>query len=285
MKTLISLFLLTASLSLVSCNDGKLEKNISMYEKTWNEIINNGDIDLINASNFTDDITLVTSPENIVGIDNLKAYYQNFLTGFSDIKFTVIQVFGQDDNIVKHWNFKGNHTGAFFGIPATGKSVNINGVTLVKMKDGKIAQEEDFMDNMVFMQQLGLLPNQENIAIIDGIYEAFGKGDIPTVLGMMTSDIIWNESSSSSYSDGNPYSSPDAVLNGVFKRLGEDNDYFKLENIKLSALGNDQVLATLNYDGKLKKTGETYQTTVVHLWTLKEEKVTAFQQYIGLGKQ
>ncbi|MBD0824047.1 ester cyclase [Aestuariibaculum marinum] len=285
MKTLITLFLLTASLSLVSCNDGKLEKNISMYEKTWNEIINNGDIHLINASNFIDDITLVTSPENIVGIDNFKAYYQNFITGFSDIKFTVIQVFGQDDNIVKHWNFKGNHTGDFFGIPATGKSVDINGVTLVKMKDGKIAQEEDFMDNMVFMQQLGLLPNQENIAIIDGIYEAFGKGDIPTVLGMMTSDIIWNESSSSSYSDGNPYSSPDAVLNGVFKRLGEDNDYFKLENIKLSALGNDQVLATLNYDGKLKKTGETYQTTVVHLWTLKEEKVTAFQQYIGLGKQ
>ncbi len=285
MKTLITLFLLTASLSLVSCNDGKLEKNISMYEKTWNEIINNGDIDLINASNFTDDITLVTSPENIVGIDNFKAYYQNFITGFSDIKFTVIQVFGQDDNIVKHWNFKGNHTGDFFGIPATGKPVDINGVTLVKMKDGKIAQEEDFMDNMVFLQQLGLLPNQENIAIIDGIYQAFGKGDIPTVLGMMTSDIIWNESSSSSYSDGNPYSSPDAVLNGVFKRLGEDNDYFKLENIKLSALGNDQVLATLNYHGKLKKTGETYQTTVVHLWTLKEEKVTAFQQYIGLGKQ
>ncbi|GAA4306526.1 hypothetical protein GCM10023163_31680 [Aestuariibaculum suncheonense] len=256
-----------------------------MYEETWNQIINDGNIDLINNTNFTEDITLIASPENIVGIDNFKAYYQNFLTGFSDIKFTVVQVFGQEDNIVKHWNFKGNHTGDFFGIPATGKSVDINGVTLVKMKDGKIAKEEDFMDNMIFMQQLGLLPNQENIATINSIYEAFGKGDIPTVLGMMDANIVWNESSSSSYSDGNPYTSPDAVLNGVFKRLGEDNEYFKLENIKLSPLGNNQVLATLNYDGKLKKTGESYKTTVVHLWTLKNGKTTAFQQYLGLGKQ
>ena len=56
---------------------------------------------------------------------------------------------------MKHWNFKGTHTGDFFGIPATGKKVDIDGVNLVKMKDGKIAQEQDFMDNLLFNQQLG----------------------------------------------------------------------------------------------------------------------------------
>ena len=56
---------------------------------------------------------------------------------------------------MKHWNFKGTHTGDFFGIPATGKKVDIDGVNLVKMKDGKIAQEKDFMDNLLFNQQQG----------------------------------------------------------------------------------------------------------------------------------
>ncbi len=56
---------------------------------------------------------------------------------------------------MKHWNFKGTHTGDFFGIPATRKKVDIDGVNLVKMKDGKIAQEQDFMDNLLFNQQLG----------------------------------------------------------------------------------------------------------------------------------
>jgi predicted ester cyclase len=56
---------------------------------------------------------------------------------------------------VKHWNFKGTHTGDFFGIPDTGKKIDIDGVNLVKMKDEKIAQEQDFMDNLLFNQQLG----------------------------------------------------------------------------------------------------------------------------------
>lgn len=70
----------------------------------------------------------------------------------------MIDAFGQGDKIVKHWNFKGTHSGDFFGIPATGNKVDVSGVTLVKMKEGKIAQEQDFMDNLEFMQQLGLIP-------------------------------------------------------------------------------------------------------------------------------
>ncbi|MFD2290374.1 ester cyclase [Mariniflexile gromovii] len=170
MKNSVKLFLLIIGLSIMSCNNAKTEKNIKMYSDTWDQIVNDGNLDLINNTNFTKDITMVSSPENIVGIDNFKAYYQNFITGFSDIKFTVIDIFGQDDKIVKHWNFKGKHTGDFFGIPATGKSVDIEGVTIAKMKHGKIAQEQDFMDNTVFMQQLGLASNPENIKVIDGLY-------------------------------------------------------------------------------------------------------------------
>ena len=87
-------------------------------------------------------------------------YYQNYLTGFSEVTFTIVDVFGQGDKIVKHWNLKGTHSGEFFGIPASGRKVDIDGVTLVKMKDGKIAQEQDFMDNLSFYQQLGLMPTE-----------------------------------------------------------------------------------------------------------------------------
>ncbi len=138
----------------------QLAANLKMYETTWDEIINKGKIDLINETNFDANITLVTRPENIVGIEGFKAYYNNYLTGFTNITFTIVDVFGQGDKIVKHWNFKGKHTGEFFGIPATGKDVNVDGVTLVKMKDGKIAQEQDFMDNLEFMQQLGIIPRE-----------------------------------------------------------------------------------------------------------------------------
>ena len=127
--------------------------------------------------------------------------------------------------------------------------------------------------------------DHENAPIINQLYTHFGEGNIEAVLGMMDANIVWNESTSSSYSDGNPYTSPGAVLNGVFARIGEDNEYFKLENIAVAEMGNDRVLATLNYNFKSKKTGEVQTTTVVHEWTIENKKIMAFQQYIGLGKQ
>jgi len=282
MKNSIKILSLVVIILLTSCNSSQknVQDNITMYSQTWDNIINNGDLDLINDTNFTDDITLVTSPENVVGIDDFKAYYANFVKGFSDVEFTIEDVFGQGDKIVKHWRFKGTHTGNFFGMPATGKMVDVDGVTLVKMKDGKIAQEQDFMDNMVFLQQLGVLSDPANIGIVDGVYKAFSAGDIPTVLAALDSTVVWNEAEGNAYADGNPYIGPDAVLKGVFQRVGAEHEYFKLANIELHDMSNNQVLATLRYQGKLKKNGATFDAQVAHLWTLKDGKVIAFQQYV-----
>lgn len=175
-RTFLSgIFALLLSLTIMSCKnetineqstehlalekaEKQLSNNLKMYKTVWDDIINKREIDKINETNFDNGITLITSPENIVGIQDFKDYYQNYLTGFSDVTFTLVDVFGQGDKIVKHWNFKGSHTGEFFGIPASGKKVDIDGVTLVKMKDGKIVQEQDFLDNLSFYQQLGLIP-------------------------------------------------------------------------------------------------------------------------------
>ncbi len=135
-----------------------VEANIKAYSHTWDEIMNKGKLEMFNNSNFTKDVVMHVSPADLVGIDSAKAYYANFLTGFSKITFTIKDVFGQDNKLVKHWNFKGTHTGVFFGIPATGKTVSLDGTTLVRMQDGKIAEERDFFDNLDFMQQLGLMP-------------------------------------------------------------------------------------------------------------------------------
>ena len=174
MKNYLKLFkgcvMLFVSLLLIGCNNpsekqlelelaqSTLEKNITMYETVWNKVINDREIDLINEDSFDKDVkALATSGGDIIGLENFKNYYNNYLTGFSDAEFTIIDIFGQGDKMVKHWNFKGTHDGDFFGVPATGKSVDISGTTLIKMKDGKIAAEQDYMDFLSFYTQLGLL--------------------------------------------------------------------------------------------------------------------------------
>jgi steroid delta-isomerase-like uncharacterized protein len=272
------------SISTVFAQKSNIEKDLKMYEQVWNEIVNKGQIDLINDKNFDPNVVQLNDSGNIVGIADFKAYYQNFITGFSDVKFTVEDAFGQGNKIVKHWRFQGKHTGDFFGIPATGKTVDVHGVTLVLMKNGRIAQEQDFMDNGVLMQQLGLVSDPNNVTIVDGVYKAFAIGDIPSVLGAMDAKIVWNEAESNSLADGNPYIGPDAVLNGVFVRLGAMYDGFKLKNIKLHEMSDNQVLATLRYDATVKATGKKIDAQVAHLWTLKDGKVIAFQQYVDTKK-
>jgi len=282
MKNSIKLLSIALLVFLTACNNSEkqVQNNIAMYSQTWDDIINEGNLDLINDTNFTEDITLISSPENVVGIDAFKDYYSNFVTGFSDIEFSIVDVFGQGDKLVKHWHFKGTHSGNFFGIPASGKKVDVEGTTLVKMKDGKIAQEQDFMDNMVFLQQLGIVSNPENVGIIDGIYKSFNAGDIPAVLAVLDDNVEWIEAEGNAYADGNPYIGPDAVLNGVFARVGADYEYFNVVDVNLHEMSNNQVLATLRYNGKLKKNGATIDTQVAHHWTLNDGKVTGFQQYV-----
>jgi steroid delta-isomerase-like uncharacterized protein len=164
LKVFITMFIATLLLSGCSSTpdttpskkNDQVEANIKMYTHTWDEIINRGRLDLFNDSNFTTDVVMHAHPD-VVGIDSARAMYANYVNGFSNIKFTIINVFGEGDKLVKHWDFKGKHTGTFFGIPATGKDVDVEGVTLVKMRDGKIAEEQDFFDNYQFMKQLGLI--------------------------------------------------------------------------------------------------------------------------------
>ncbi len=131
----------------------KLERDLAMYEDTWTRFVK-GDTTVINEDRFQKDVVVVTDEGDLVGIKACKKFYMNYLTGFSDREFTILDALGQGDRLVKHWNFKGTHTGEFFGIPASGNKLNLSGTTLVTMKDGKIAKEQDFFDVMSMVKQL-----------------------------------------------------------------------------------------------------------------------------------
>ncbi len=115
---------------------------------------------------------------------------------------------------------------------------------------------------------------------IENMYNAFAEGNIPAVLEGMDNNIVWNEAEGNSLADGNPYKGPDAVLNGVFARLGAEWENFRLADIKLHEMADNQVLATLRYHGKNIKTDTSIDAQAAHLWTLKDGKVIGFQQYV-----
>ena len=164
------LLFIVSILLIVSCNqqaseecqtletaNAQIQNDIKTYKTVWDKVFLERDINLINSDSFDENVSVVTATGNLTGIDAFKGYYNNYLTGFSDAEFTFIDLFGQGDKLVKHWNFKGTHDGDFFGIPATGKKLDLSGTTLILMEDGKIKQEQDFFDSLDMLTQLGLM--------------------------------------------------------------------------------------------------------------------------------
>lgn len=121
--------------------------------------------------------------------------------------------------------------------------------------------------------------SQQNLEVVRGMYNAFANGDIPTVLAGMDPQIEWNEAENFPYADGNPYIGPDAVVNGVFARLGSEWEYWNLTALKFHGMAGNMVLATGRYQAKYKQNGGIIDAQFAHLWTLQDGKVVRFQQY------
>ena len=119
--------------------------------------------------------------------------------------------------------------------------------------------------------------------MVKGLYEAFGKGDVPAVLGAFDAKIQWNEADGFLYADGNPYVGPQAVAEGVFQRLGVDIDQFMV--IPQSYVdGGDAVVVEGRYKGTMKATGKAVDAQFAHVWRLRDGKVISFQQYTDTGQ-
>ena len=120
--------------------------------------------------------------------------------------------------------------------------------------------------------------SSENVALIREIYDAFAAGDVAGVLGRMAPDIVWNEADSFLYADGNPYVGPDAVLAGVFARIGAEWEGFEAIAEELLDAG-DTVVALGRYRGTHKATGQRLDAQLAHVWRVRDGKAARFQQY------
>ena len=120
--------------------------------------------------------------------------------------------------------------------------------------------------------------NADHVALVERLYAAFAKGDVPTVLAALDSRVEWNEAEGYAYADGNPYVGPEAVLQGVFARLGQEWDDFRV-HLHSAVPTPDGAVSFGRYAGAFKATGRRLDAPFAHVWTLKDGKVVAFQQY------
>ena len=120
--------------------------------------------------------------------------------------------------------------------------------------------------------------SQENLEVVRSMYDAFAKGDIPTIIGALDAEVEWWEAENFIYDDGNPYIGPDAVLNGVFARIGAEWEGFAVSPREVLDAG-DTIIGHGYYSGTYKRNGKQARAQFAHFFTFRGGKVARFQQY------
>jgi uncharacterized protein len=120
--------------------------------------------------------------------------------------------------------------------------------------------------------------SEDNKKTVQGMYEAFGRGDIATVLAALDPDIEWWEAENFIYADGNPYIGPQGVLQGVFARLGGEWEGFSVSPKEVLDAG-ETAIGYGYYSGKFRQTGRDVKAQFAHLFTFRNGKIVKFQQY------
>jgi len=127
---------------------------VRMYERAWNQ----GDMKIVDDTISPDglDHSPLSTEKGTAGF---KKIIQSFRAAMPDLKLTIEDMIFNGDKVVHRWRVKGKHTGApLFGVPASGKEIVLNGISILRLENGKIAERWANLDQLGLLQQLGVVP-------------------------------------------------------------------------------------------------------------------------------
>ncbi len=132
-----------------------VEENKALILRGFEEGMNGGDLavfDAVISAGYVNHDMPAPGPEGF------KQTIGMFRAAFPDLRVEVADVIGEGDEVAIRFTMHATHAGDFMGIPPTNKKVTLGGITIVRLRDGKIVERWQNADLMGLMQQLGAIP-------------------------------------------------------------------------------------------------------------------------------
>jgi steroid delta-isomerase-like uncharacterized protein len=98
-------------------------------------------------------------PDDYDGVDGLLEMVAPIKAGLPDLNVTIDAQLTDGDYVTTRFTARGTHEGDLFGTPATGRAVELSGITVSRCVDGRIAEEWELVDAVGLLQQIGALPS------------------------------------------------------------------------------------------------------------------------------
>ena len=120
------------------------------------DLINAHDIDAFGALLADDFVEHEELPGGNPTREGVKDFFRMQIAGLPDLAMTVEDVVDGGDKVVARVRFTGTHTGELMGMPATGRTVDVQVIDIMRFADDGLVHEHwGVFDQMAMMQQLG----------------------------------------------------------------------------------------------------------------------------------
>ena len=140
--------------------DTETEQNKAVIRRFVEEVQNQKNWDAYDELNDPEFVNH-SAPPGMADKEGSKRYLGAFLDAFPDSQVTVDDMIAEGDQVVTKKTFRGTHTAEFAGIPPTGKPVTLQYVDIMRVREGRIIEHWLSMDQLSFMQQLGVIPSAD----------------------------------------------------------------------------------------------------------------------------
>ncbi len=135
------------------------ERNKAVVRRFVEEVQNGHAWDVYDELNDPDFVNLSAPPGVPPDREGGKMFLQSFASAFRDARFTIEDMIAEGDRVATKKTFTGTHEGEFAGVPPTGNRVTLTYVDILRLRDGRIVEHWLSMDQLSFMQQLGVIPS------------------------------------------------------------------------------------------------------------------------------
>ncbi len=120
-------------------------------------------------------------------------------------------------------------------------------------------------------------PTDERIRLVQEVYAAFSRGDIDSILGKLSEDVVWSEPE-------NPFNPAGGTRRGhkgflEWIRIGHEAEEIELLEPRRFLVDQSGVAVAGHMRCRVRATGRMYESDFVHLLTMRGGRISAFQEF------
>ncbi len=123
------------------------------------DLLNAGDLEAFGALLSEDFVEHEETPGLAPTKDGVLEFFRMYRAAFPDLRMDPEDVVGSGDKVVARVRATGTHEGEFMGMPATGKSFDVQLIDIMRFaEDGLVREHWGVVDMLAMLQQLGVVP-------------------------------------------------------------------------------------------------------------------------------